>query len=200
MVATRVRVVNMRIVVVYVAVAARGELWVAVAGLGNVKVAFRAEGEPARVVEPRHYRGHGGGRQSLGRVCTSFLRPQRASCARRRDQEPYGDGCTQGDDPKDHPTPLDLRRFRGLFETGNSARKGEQCHERTRPTLRSFAEKLSGWLELPMRSTLSPRSPARSVSPMAPFGAGSTKTRSTAASEKGSRQRRRKSSADSDAR
>jgi len=95
---------------------------------------------------------------------------------------------------------LDLRRFRGLFETGNSARKGEQCHERTRPTLRSFAEKLSGWLELPMRSTLSPRSPARSVSPMAPFGAGSTKTRSTAASEKGSRQRRRKSSADSDAR
>src|SRR5215212_7293641 len=99
-----------------------------------------------------------------------------------------------------NPIRVDLRRFRGLFETGNSARKGEQCHERTRPTLRSFAEKLSGWLELPMRSTLSPRSPARSVSPMAPFGAGSTKTRSTAASEKGSRQRRRKSSADSDAR
>jgi hypothetical protein len=40
---------------------------------------------------------------------------------------------------------LDLRRFRGLFQTENSARKGEQCHERTRPTHRSFAEKLSGW-------------------------------------------------------
>jgi hypothetical protein len=42
-------------------------------------------------------------------------------------------------------TKLDLRRFRGLFQTENSARKGEQCHERTRPTHRSFAEKLSGW-------------------------------------------------------
>jgi hypothetical protein len=39
---------------------------------------------------------------------------------------------------------LDLRRFRGLFETENSARKGEQCHEQTSPTHRSFAEKLSG--------------------------------------------------------
>ncbi len=27
---------------------------------------------------------------------------------------------------------LDLHRFRGLFETENSARKGEQCHEQTR--------------------------------------------------------------------
>ena len=79
---------------------------------------------------------------------------------------------------------LDLHRFRGLFETENSARKGEHCHEQTRPTHRSFAEKLSGWLELPMRSILSPGSPVRSVSPMAPFGAGSTRTRLTAASEK----------------
>jgi transposase len=66
---------------------------------------------------------------------------------------------------------LDLRRFRGLFKTEDSARKGEQCHEQTRPTLRSFAEKLSGWLELPMRSILSPESPVRSASPMAPSGA-----------------------------
>jgi hypothetical protein len=42
---------------------------------------------------------------------------------------------------------LDLRRFRGLFETENSTRKGEHCHEQTRPTHRSFAKKLSGWLE-----------------------------------------------------
>src|SRR5215207_1174999 len=82
-------------------------------------------------------------------------------------------------------TPLDLHRFRGLFETENGARKGEHCHEQSRPTPRSFAEKLSGWLELPMRSTLSPGSPARSVSPTVPFGVGSTKMRSTAASEKG---------------
>src|SRR5829696_4437668 len=80
---------------------------------------------------------------------------------------------------------VDLRRFRGLFKTENSARKGEHCHEQTLPTHRNFAEKLSGWLELPMRSILSPGSPVKSVSPMAPFGAGSTKTRSTAASEKG---------------
>jgi hypothetical protein len=80
---------------------------------------------------------------------------------------------------------VDLHRFRGLFKTENSARKGEHCHEQTRPTHRSFAAKLSGWLELPMRSTLFPGSPARSVSPMAPFGVGSTKTRSIAASEKG---------------
>jgi hypothetical protein len=54
---------------------------------------------------------------------------------------------------------LDLRRFRGLFKTENSARKGEHCHERTRPTHRSFAEKLSGWLEPPIRSIPSPESP-----------------------------------------
>ena len=29
---------------------------------------------------------------------------------------------------------LDLRRFRGLYKTENSAQKGEHCHERTRPT------------------------------------------------------------------
>jgi hypothetical protein len=29
---------------------------------------------------------------------------------------------------------LDLPRFRGLYKTENSARKGEHCHERTRPT------------------------------------------------------------------
>src|SRR5829696_4839564 len=80
---------------------------------------------------------------------------------------------------------LDLHRFRGLFKTENSARKGEHCHKQTQPTHRNFAEKLSGWLELPMRSILSPGSPVRSVSPMAPSGAGSTKTRLTAASEKG---------------
>jgi hypothetical protein len=68
--------------------------------------------------------------------------------------------------------PVDLRRFRGLFETENSARKGEHCHEQTRPTHRSFAEKLSGWLELPMRSIPFLGSLARSVSPMAPFGTG----------------------------
>src|SRR5919107_1298043 len=85
---------------------------------------------------------------------------------------------------------LDLHRFRGLFKTEDSARKGEHCHEQTRLTPRSFAEKLSGWLELPMRSILSPGSLVRSVSPMAPFGAGSTRTRSTAVSEKGSQQRR----------
>jgi hypothetical protein len=42
-----------------------------------------------------------------------------------------------------------LRRFRGLFKTENSARKGERCHEQTRPTRRSFAEKLSGRLDPP---------------------------------------------------
>jgi hypothetical protein len=63
---------------------------------------------------------------------------------------------------------LDLHRFRGLFQTENSARKGEQCHEQTRPIPRSFAEKLSGWLEPPMKSIPSPGSLARSVSPMAP--------------------------------
>jgi hypothetical protein len=47
---------------------------------------------------------------------------------------------------------MDLRRFRGLFQTENSTRKGEQCHEQTRPIRRSFAEKLSGWLEPPRRS------------------------------------------------
>ena len=52
---------------------------------------------------------------------------------------------------------LDLRRFRGLFQTENSARKGEHCHEQTRPTHRSFAEKLSGWSEPPMRLIPSPR-------------------------------------------
>src|SRR5215218_2940194 len=88
---------------------------------------------------------------------------------------------------------LDLHRFRGLFKTEDSAREGEHCHEQTRLTPRSFAERLSGWLELPMRSIISPGSPVRSVSPMAPFGAGSTRTRSTAVSEKGSQQRRRKS-------
>jgi transposase InsO family protein len=44
-----------------------------------------------------------------------------------------------------------LRRFRGLFQTENSTRKGDQCHEQTRPIRRSFAEKLSGWLEPPRR-------------------------------------------------
>jgi transposase-like protein len=47
---------------------------------------------------------------------------------------------------------LDLHRFRGLFQTENSARKGENCHEQTPPTRRSFAEKLSGWLGPPTRS------------------------------------------------
>jgi len=67
---------------------------------------------------------------------------------------------------------VDLRRFRGLSKTENSARKGECCHEQSRPTHRSFAEKLSGWLEPPMRSIPSPGSPVRSVSPMAPLGTG----------------------------
>src|SRR5215203_4360471 len=80
---------------------------------------------------------------------------------------------------------VDLHRFRGLFETENSARKGEHCHEQTRPTHQNFAEKLSGWLELPMRSILSLGSPVRLVSPTVPLGVGSTKMRSTAASEKG---------------
>src|SRR5215203_54470 len=75
--------------------------------------------------------------------------------------------------PKPNPfTEVDLRRFRGLFQTENSARKGEQCHERTRPTHRSFAEKLSGWSEPPMRIIPSPGSPGTSVSPMAPLGTG----------------------------
>jgi hypothetical protein len=47
---------------------------------------------------------------------------------------------------------LDLRRFRGLFQTEINARKGAQCHERIRPTHRSFAEKLSGRLGPPTRS------------------------------------------------
>jgi transposase len=47
---------------------------------------------------------------------------------------------------------LGLHRFRGLFKTENNPRKGEHCHEHTRPTRRSFAEKLSGWLESPTRS------------------------------------------------
>ena len=64
---------------------------------------------------------------------------------------------------------VDLRRFRGLFKTENSARKGEHCHEQTRPTHRSFAEKLSGWLGLPTRSIPFPGSLARSGSPMAPL-------------------------------
>src|SRR5215210_1212796 len=67
---------------------------------------------------------------------------------------------------------LDLRRFRGLFQTENGTRKGEQCHEQTPPTHRSFAEKLSGWLGPPTRSIPSPGSLARSVSQMAPLGTG----------------------------
>jgi transposase-like protein len=47
---------------------------------------------------------------------------------------------------------LGLHRFRGLFKTENNPRKGEHCNEHTRPTRRSFAEKLSGWLEPPTRS------------------------------------------------
>src|SRR5215217_6357847 len=47
---------------------------------------------------------------------------------------------------------VDLRRFRGLFKSESSARKGEQCHEQTRHTHRSFAEKLSGWLGPPTRN------------------------------------------------
>ena len=47
---------------------------------------------------------------------------------------------------------LDLRRVRGLFQTENSTRKGEHCHEQTLHTHRSFAEKPPGWLELPPRS------------------------------------------------
>ena len=63
---------------------------------------------------------------------------------------------------------VDLRRFRGLFQTENSVRKGEQRQEQTLHTHRSFAEKQSGWLEPPARSVPSPGSPVRSVSPMAP--------------------------------
>ena len=59
---------------------------------------------------------------------------------------------------------LDLHRFRGLFQTENSTRKGEHCHQQIQPTHRSFAEKLSGWLEPPMRNILSPASPGRSES------------------------------------
>src|SRR5215212_4763016 len=80
---------------------------------------------------------------------------------------------------------VDLRRFCGLFETENSARKGKHCHEQTRPTHQNFAEKLFGWLELPMRNILSLGSPVRLVSATVPLGVGSTKMRSTAASEKG---------------
>jgi hypothetical protein len=65
---------------------------------------------------------------------------------------------------------VDLHRFRGLFKTENGARKGEDCHEQTRPTHRSFAQKLSGFLEPPMRSIPSPGSPERSAFPMAPLG------------------------------
>ena len=68
--------------------------------------------------------------------------------------------------------PLDLRRFRGLFKTENSARKGEHCHQQTPPTHRSFAEKLSGWSGLPRRNIPCPGSLARSVSPMAPLETG----------------------------
>ena len=50
-----------------------------------------------------------------------------------------------GQTPQHEANHVDLRRFRGLFQTENSARKGEQCHEQTPPTHRSFAEKLSGW-------------------------------------------------------
>src|SRR3712207_8621910 len=59
---------------------------------------------------------------------------------------------------------MDLRRFRGLFKTDNSARKGEQCHGQAQPTHRSFVGKRSGWLGLPMRSTTSLGSPGRSRS------------------------------------
>jgi hypothetical protein len=37
--------------------------------------------------------------------------------------------------------PLDLRRFRGLFKTENSARKGEQCHEHAWPTRQTTQKK-----------------------------------------------------------
>jgi hypothetical protein len=80
---------------------------------------------------------------------------------------------------------LDLGRFRGLFQTENSSRRGEYCREQIWPTYRSFAEKLSGWVESPMGSIPYPESPGRSVSAMAPFGTGSTKTRLTAASVEG---------------
>src|SRR5215217_2812129 len=73
---------------------------------------------------------------------------------------------------KEEEEVMDLRRFRGLFQTENGTRKGEQCHEQTRPIHRSFAEKLSGWLEPPTRSIPSPASPGRSASPMAPLGTG----------------------------
>src|SRR5918995_6488018 len=59
---------------------------------------------------------------------------------------------------------LDLRRFRRLFKTENCSRRGEYCREQIWPTHRSFAEKLSGWLEPPMGSILYPESPVRSVS------------------------------------
>src|SRR5215204_6871462 len=82
--------------------------------------------------------------------------------------------CGQGKTVPHRPAHvlLDLHRFRGLFETENSARKGEHCHEQTRPTHQNFAEKLSGWLELPMRSILSLGSPVRLVSPTVPLGVG----------------------------
>jgi hypothetical protein len=67
---------------------------------------------------------------------------------------------------------VDLHRFCGLLETKNNVRKGEQYHEQTRPTHRSFAEKPSGWLGPPTRSIPSPGSPGRSASQMAPLGAG----------------------------
>src|SRR5215204_5321209 len=88
---------------------------------------------------------------------------------------------------------LDLHRFQGLFKTGGQCAERRALSRTNQAYPRSFAERLSGWLELLMRSILSPGSPVRSVSQMAPFGAGSTRTRSTAVSEKGSQQRRRKS-------
>jgi transposase len=51
---------------------------------------------------------------------------------------------------------LDLRRFRGVFKTEDSAPKGEHCHQQTRPTHRSFDEKLSVCSGLPRRSIPSP--------------------------------------------
>ena len=74
-----------------------------------------------------------------------------------------------------------MHRFRGVFETQNSARKAEQCHEQSRglppPEFRPEALRLC--LELPMKSTLSPedRSPDRCLL-WHPFGVGSTKTQS----------------------
>ena len=66
--------------------------------------------------------------------------------------------------PKPQKSALDLHWFRRLFQTENSARKGEHCHQQIQPTHRSFAEKLSGWLEPPMRNIPSPVSPGRSES------------------------------------